>query len=47
MLDVSTMEIAFDGYGVPMVDKEARLRHFAPVLLQDGQIGVDRDTIMM
>ena len=39
--------MGFDGYSVPMADKEARLRHFAPVLLQDGQICVVRDTIMM
>jgi len=37
----------FGGYGVPMADKETMLRHFAPVLLQDGQIGVDQDTMMM
>ncbi|KAI9429440.1 fungal-specific transcription factor domain-containing protein [Lactarius psammicola] len=42
--DLSGME--FGGYGVPMADKEAMLRHFAPVL-QDGQIGVDQDTMMM
>lgn len=43
--DLNGME--FGGYGVPMADKEAMLRHFAPVLLQDGQIGVDQDTMMM
>ncbi|KAH9055007.1 fungal-specific transcription factor domain-containing protein [Lactarius vividus] len=42
--DLRGME--FGGYGVPMADKEAMLRHFAPVL-QDGQIGVDQDTMMM
>jgi hypothetical protein len=47
MLDVSAMEMGFGGYSVPTADKEAMLRHFAPVLLQDGQIGVDRDTMMM
>jgi len=36
----------FGGYGVPMADREAMLRHFAPVL-QDGHIGVDQDTMMM
>ena len=41
------MDMAFGGYGVPPADKEAMLRHFAPLLLQDGQIGVDRDTMMM
>ncbi|KAI9439638.1 fungal-specific transcription factor domain-containing protein, partial [Lactarius indigo] len=39
-------EMEFGGYGVPMADQEAMLRHFAPVL-QDGQIGVDQDTMMM
>ncbi|KAF8268483.1 fungal-specific transcription factor domain-containing protein [Lactarius quietus] len=34
------------GYGVPVAYKEAMRRHFAPVL-QDGQIGVDQDTMMM
>ncbi|KAH9025469.1 fungal-specific transcription factor domain-containing protein [Lactarius pseudohatsudake] len=38
--------VEFGGYDVPMADKEAMLRHFAPVL-QDGQIGVDQDTMMM
>ncbi|KAH9033206.1 fungal-specific transcription factor domain-containing protein [Lactarius deliciosus] len=42
--DLRGME--FGGYEVPMADKEAMLRHFAPVL-QDGQIGVDQDTMMM
>jgi hypothetical protein len=41
------MEMEFGGYGVPVADKEAMLRHFAPAMLQDGQIGVDRDTMMM
>jgi hypothetical protein len=41
------MEMEFGGYGVPTADKEAILRQFAPALLQDGQIGVDRDTMMM
>ncbi|KAH9992244.1 fungal-specific transcription factor domain-containing protein [Russula compacta] len=45
--DMNGMEMEFGGYGVPTADKEAMLRHFAPVLLQDGQIGVDRDTMMM
>ena len=44
VFDLSGME--FGGYGVPMADKEAMLRHFAPVL-QDGHIGVDQDTMMM
>ena len=37
------------GYGepVPVAYKEAMLRHFAPVLQDDGQIGVDQDTMMM
>ena len=35
------------GSGVPVAYKEAMLRHFAPVLQQDGQIGVDQDTMMM
>ena len=30
-----------------MADKEAMLRPFAPTISQDGQIGVDRDTMMM
>ena len=47
VFDVSAMEMGFGGYSVPTADKEAMLRHFAPVLLQDGQIGVDRDTMMM
>jgi hypothetical protein len=41
------MEMEFGGYGVPMADKEAMLRHFAPAISQDGQIGVDQDTMMM
>jgi hypothetical protein len=41
------MGMEFGGYGVPVVDKEAMLRHFAPAMSQDGQIGVDRDTMMM
>jgi len=45
--DMTGMEMEFGGYGVPPADKEAMLRHFAPLLLQDGQIGVDRDTMMM
>jgi len=44
--DLSGMEFG-GGYGVPMADREAMLRHFAPVLQQDGQIGVDQDTMMM
>ncbi|KAI0248861.1 hypothetical protein BJV78DRAFT_1363240 [Lactifluus subvellereus] len=47
VFDTTGMEMEFGGYGVPPADKEAMLRHFAPVLLQDGQIGVDRDTVMM
>jgi len=37
------------GYGVsvPVAYKEAMMRHFAPVLQDDGQIGVDQDTMMM
>jgi hypothetical protein len=41
------MEMEFGGYGVPMADKEAMMRHFAPTISQDGQIGVDRDAKMM
>jgi len=44
---MSGMDMEFGGYGVPPADKEAMLRQFAPALLQDGQIGVDRDTMMM
>jgi hypothetical protein len=47
LFDVRGMEMEFGGYGVPVADKEAMLRHFAPAMLQDGQIGVDRDTMMM
>ncbi len=47
VFDVQGMEMEFGGYGVPMADKEAMLRHFAPAISQDGQIGVDRDTMMM
>jgi hypothetical protein len=37
----------FGGYGgVPVAYKEAMRRQFEPVL-QDGQIGVDQDTMMM
>jgi hypothetical protein len=37
----------FGGYGsVPVAHKEVMCRQFEPVL-QDGQIGVDRDTMMM
>ena len=41
------MDMEFGGYDVPVADKEAMLRKFAPAMLQDGQIGVDRDTIVM
>jgi len=47
VFDMEGMEMEFGGYGVPMADKEAMLRHFAPAISQDGQIGVDRDTMMM
>jgi hypothetical protein len=47
VFDMQGMEMEFGGYGVPMADKEAMLRHFAPTISQDGQIGVDRDTMMM
>jgi len=47
MFDMTGMDMEFGGYGVPTADKEAMLRQFAPALLQDGQIGVDRDTMMM
>jgi hypothetical protein len=47
VFDMSGMDMEFGGYGVPTADKEAMLRQFAPALLQDGQIGVDRDTMMM
>jgi hypothetical protein len=47
VFDMQGMEMEFGGYGVPMADKEAMLRHFAPAISQDGQIGVDRDTMMM
>lgn len=41
------MNMEYSGYDVPAADKEAMLRNFAPAMLQDGQIGVDRDTMMM
>ncbi|KAI0260431.1 fungal-specific transcription factor domain-containing protein [Gloeopeniophorella convolvens] len=44
VFDMSGVE--FGGYGVPLAEQEAMLRCFAPVP-QDGQIGVDRDTMMM
>ena len=44
---MQSLEMEFDGYAVPMADKEAMLRHFAPTISQDGQIGVDRDMMMM
>ena len=47
VFDMQGMEMEFGGYGVPMADKEAMLRRFAPAISQDGQIGVDRDTMMM
>ncbi|KAI9511919.1 fungal-specific transcription factor domain-containing protein [Russula earlei] len=47
VFDMTGMNMAFGGYGVPVAEKEAMLRHFAPALHQDGQIGVDRDTMMM
>ena len=47
VFDMQGTEMEFGGYGVPMADKEAMLRHFAPAISQDGQIGVDRDTMMM
>jgi hypothetical protein len=47
VVDMQGMEMEFGGYGVPMADKEAALRHFAPAISEDGQIGVDRDTMMM
>jgi hypothetical protein len=47
VFDMQGMDMEFGGYGVPMADKEAMLRHFAPAMSQDGQIGVDRDTMMM
>jgi hypothetical protein len=47
IFDMTGTEMEFGGYGVPPADKEAMMRHFAPLLLQDGQIGVDRDTMMM
>jgi hypothetical protein len=47
VFDVQGMEMEFGGYGVPMADREAMLRHFAPAMSQDGEIGVDRDTMMM
>jgi len=47
VFDMNGMEMEFGGYGVPTADKEAMMRHFAPVLLQDGQIDVDKDTMMM
>jgi hypothetical protein len=47
VFDMQGMDMQFGGYGVPMADKEAMLRQFAPAISQDGQIGVDRDTMMM
>jgi len=47
VFDMQGMEMEFGGYDVPIADKEAMLRHFAPAISQDGQIGVDRDTMMM
>jgi len=47
VFDMQRMEMEFGGYGVPMADKEAMMRHFAPTISQDGQIGVDQDTMMM
>ena len=47
VFDIQGMDMEFGGYGVPMADKEAMLRQFAPAISQDGQIGVDRDTMMM
>jgi hypothetical protein len=47
VFDMQGMEMEFGGYGVPMADKKAMLRHFGPTISQDGQIGVDRDTMMM
>jgi hypothetical protein len=41
------MESGGCGVPVPVAYKEAMLRHFAPVLQDDGQIGVDQDTMMM
>jgi hypothetical protein len=47
VFDVTGMEMAFGGYDVPPAEKDAMLRHFSPLFLQDDQIGVDRDTVMM
>jgi hypothetical protein len=47
MFDMQGMNMEYGGYDVPVADKEAMLRNFAPAMLQDGQIGVDRDTMMM
>ena len=47
MFDMQGMNMEYSGYDVPAADKEAMLRNFAPAMLQDGQIGVDRDTMMM
>lgn len=47
VFDMQGMEVVFGGYDVPMADKEAMLRHFSPAISEDGQIGVDRDTMMM
>ncbi|KAI0298020.1 fungal-specific transcription factor domain-containing protein [Multifurca ochricompacta] len=45
--DMSGMDMEFGGYGVPTADKETMLRHFSTSILQDGQIGVDPQTMMM
>lgn len=47
MFDMQGMNMEYSGYDVPVAEKEAMLRNFAPGMLQDGQIGVDRDTMMM
>ena len=47
VFDMQGMEMEFGGYGVLMADKKAMLRHFGPTISQGGQIGVDRDTMMM
>lgn len=47
MFDMQGMNMEYSGYDVPVAEKEAMLRNFVPGMLQDGQIGVDRDTMMM
>jgi hypothetical protein len=46
MFDMQGMEMEFGGYGVPIADKEAMLRHFAPAISQDWRwSGHDDDVV--